>query len=46
MGYLRVDNYGYAALALQLGKEIKSEVFLLKEKVKELENKIQLLENR
>jgi hypothetical protein len=43
-GYLRVDNYGYSALALQLGKEIKSEVDLLKDRVKELEAKIQTLE--
>lgn len=39
-GYLRVDNYGYAAIALQLGKEIKSEVEILKERVKELEQRL------
>lgn len=41
-GYLRVDNYGYAALALQLGKETKSEIEKLKERVKELETKLGL----
>jgi hypothetical protein len=45
-GYLRVDNYGYSALALQLGKEVKSELDLLKERVKELENKIQTLNTK
>jgi hypothetical protein len=45
-GYLRVDNYGYSALALQLGKELKSELDLLKERVKELENKIQTLNTK
>lgn len=39
-GYLRVDNYGYAALALQLGKETKTEVERLKERVKELETRL------
>lgn len=39
-GRLRVDNYGYAALALQLGKETKSEVEKLKERIKELENRL------
>ncbi len=43
--YRLYDN-GYAAIALQLGKEIKSEVDILKERVKELEIKLQLLENK
>lgn len=40
---LRVDNYGYSALALQLGKEVKSEVDILKERVKELEKQVERL---
>ena len=40
--YRLYDN-GYAAIALQLGKEIKSEVDILKERVKELEQKLERL---
>jgi len=36
----RLYDNGYAAIALQLGKELKSEVDILKDRVKELEQKI------
>lgn len=42
-GKLRVDNYGYAALSLQLGKELKSEVDILKEKIIKLELQVEKL---
>lgn len=40
--YRLYDN-GYAAIALQLGKEIKSEVDILKDRVKELEKQVEYL---
>jgi phage-related tail fiber protein len=42
-GKLRVDNYGYAALSLQLGKELKNEIDVLKEKINKLELQIEKL---
>jgi hypothetical protein len=40
--YRLYDN-GYAAIALQLGKEVKSEVDKLKERVQELEKQVEYL---